>query len=333
MQRPARSPSRLYLSDNLPVFAKLPEGLFTLIYCDPPFFSGLQFSAVSPTGDEQEFYSDSWGGDLGAYLRWISPRLSGMRRTLAEDGSLIVHADSKAVHHLKVLLDSLFGRERFVQELVWNHGQIGGGHRRFPKSHETLLWYAKGPRYKFNSEVPYVRDPYSTTTVQALRKDANGAYYTRGRMLRYATPEELSRLSGRKTYVDPEKRKLAPDVWTGVGSYALSPRERTGFPTQKPLLLMARILGAFSDRGDWVGDFFAGSGSFLVAARRMERHWVGCEIDQNSARLARMRLAREARANRTYLRIQHNATMAEIAFNTIGVVSSSSSLERRPMAD
>lgn len=258
--------------DNVKALSELPDGSFTLIYVDPPFNTGRKQTRAQRTmvraaegeGDRVGFKGLSYNTELGAarsyhdsfddYLSFIEPRLHEAHRLLAEDGTLYVHLDYREVHYVKVLLDQIFGRENFLNELIWAYDYGARAKSRWPAKHDTILVYVKDPKkYHFDSaEVD--REPYMAPGL-----------------------------------VTPEKRalgKLPTDVWWHT---IVSPtgKEKTGYPTQKPEGILRRIIAASSREGDWVLDFFAGSGTTGAVAAKLNRRFV--LIDQNAEAIEVMR--------------------------------------------
>ena len=256
--------SRIIQGDNLPVLAGLADEAFTLIYLDPPFNTGrvqkrqsttsvrTQAGAGSVTGFKGRSY-ERIKGDLLAYddvfenyWEFIEPRLIEAWRLLAPDGTLYLHLDYREAHYAKVLLDALFGRECFLNEIIWAYDYGAKSKSRLPAKHDTILVYVKDPaRYYFDSSA-VDREPYMAPGL--------------------VTPEKV------------ERRKLPPDVWWHT---IVSPtgREKTGYPTQKPEGILRRVIQASSREGDWVLDFFAGSGTTGAVAHALGRRFV--LVDQN----------------------------------------------------
>jgi len=301
--------NRLYWGDNLQVMAHLMRefrGKIKLIYIDPPFDSGADYRkrvrlrGTSVQTDlsvlEERQYTDIWSNDL--YLQYMYERLILMRELLAEDGSLFLHCDQKRVHHLRCLLDEVFGEANFCNEIIWQHQIMGGAHgKRFPKAHETILWYAKSQAYRLRTEDPNVRVPYSDYVRSSMKQDEEGRwYYTRRRMSRKATAEELAAKAHTITYVDdPDAGTLASDVWSDMLSYQPLRRELQGqpiYPTQKSEAILKRIISAVADPGDLVADFFIGSGTTAAVAQKLGRRWIGADINLGAIHTTARRLAR-----------------------------------------
>ncbi|GAB4099898.1 site-specific DNA-methyltransferase [Sinomonas halotolerans] len=255
-------PDLVVEADNARVLAALPDGAFTMVYIDPPFNTGRAQKRHETTvvraasGDRVGFSGQRYETIKGAlhryddafsdYWAFLEPRLVEAWRVLAEDGTLYLHLDYREVHYAKVMLDAVFGRDCFLNEIIWAYDYGARTKRRWPTKHDNVLVYVKDPqRYHFDSE-QVDREPYMAPGL-----------------------------------VTPEKRalgKLPTDVWWHT---IVSPtgREKTGYPTQKPEGLLRRMVTASSRPGDWVLDFFAGSGTLGAAAAALDRRFV-C-VDEN----------------------------------------------------
>ena len=253
---------RIIEGDNLDVLRALDDGAVNLIYIDPPFNTGREQRRTSvrtervESGEVDEGDRTGFGGrryrttELGSqafadafddFLGFLKPRLIECRRVLAEDGSLFLHLDPRESHYAKVLLDGIFGRASFLNEIVWAYDYGGRSKRRWPAKHDTILWYAKDPEhYTFDYDA-IDRIPYMAPGL--------------------VTPEKA------------ERGKVPTDVWWQT-VVPTSGTERTGYPTQKPLALLERIIRVHSRPGDVVADFFAGSGTTGDAAARNDRDFL-----------------------------------------------------------
>jgi len=284
--------NRLIWGDNKLVMASLLKefkGKIDLIYIDPPFDVGADFSMKVPVGDEDEMvekdqstlemvaYRDTWGRGTDSYVHMMSERLVIMRELLADTGALCVHCDWRVVGFLRLLLDQIFGSDRLINALVWVLQIMGGAHgSRLPKAHETILWVAKKDSFRIKTDAPEIRVPFSEYIQKTLQKDENGRwFYTRRRMSRKATAEEQANKAHTITYVDdPTKGTLASDVWTDMPSYQPKPDVNTKYPTQKPDELLERLIAGSTNEGDLVADFFCGSGTTGAVAERLGRRWI-----------------------------------------------------------
>ena len=261
--------NEIYVGDNLLILHRFPTSSFDLIYIDPPFNTGkiqarTQISTVqNDDGDRTGFGgrrytteklgTQAYGDQFDNFLAFIEPRLHEAYRLLQPDGSLFFHIDYREVQYCKVLLDQIFGRESFINEIIWSYDYGARSTKRWSTKHDNILWYAKNP-----------------------------ANYT----FRYADIDRIPYMA--PGLVGPEKAargKTPTDVWWNT---IVSPngKEKTGYPTQKPLAILNRIVRVHSNPGDRTLDFFAGSGSFGEAAARNDREFV--LIDQNPQAIAVM---------------------------------------------
>ena len=264
------SESLVVHGDNLEFIQTLPTGSFRLIYIDPPFNTGkvqtrqTMKNVRSATGTRVGFKGQTYDTIKGIafgyndqfadYWEFLEPRLEEAWRLLSDDGTLYLHLDYREVHYAKVLLDALFGRESFLNEIIWAYDYGARSKNKWPAKHDNILVYVKNPNsYYFNSsEVD--REPYMAPGL--------------------VTPEKVA------------LGKLPTDTWWHT---IVSPngKEKTGYPTQKPLGILRRIIQASSEPGDWVLDFFAGSGTTGAAALELDRKFL--LVDQNPEAIDVMR--------------------------------------------
>ena len=252
----------LYQGDNLGVLKSIPDSSIQLIYIDPPFNTGRSQQRSKTTtrrsesgnrigfkGQRYETVKDtvlSYDDQFANYWDFLEPRLEQAFRVLKDTGTLYLHLDYREAHYAKVLLDAMFGPECFLNEIIWSYDYGGKSKSRWPAKHDTILVYVKDPEnYYFDSE-SVDREPYMAPGL--------------------VTPEKVA------------KGKLPTDVWWHT---IVSPtgKEKTGYPTQKPVGILRRIIQASSKEGDTVLDFFAGSGTTGFVANELGRKFI--LIDQN----------------------------------------------------
>ena len=240
--------NRLIWGDNLHVMRQIPSNSIDLIYIDPPFFSGRQYNVIWGDHNELRSFKDIWEGGLDGYLIWLNARLYEMKRLLKPTGSIYVHCDWHASHYIKVEMDKIFGYDNFMNELVWLYRGGGVPRDRFARKHDIIFWYKKGNKCKFNLDA--VRIAYSEESVERLNYTARAF-----------------RPSGIYDKYRPNKKGKHPEDYFNIQPIMPSEKvERIGYPTQKPLELLQRLIEAATDPGDLVADFFMGGGSFLIAA-------------------------------------------------------------------
>lgn len=300
--------NKLIWGDNLLVMSSLLDkfaGKIDLVYIDPPFATGTDFSFTAPIGEsneqvfkeqsiiEEKAYRDSWGRGTDSYVPMMAARLAVMRELLSDSGSLCLHCDWRVVGSLRLVLEEVFGYDRLVNELIWVHQIMGGSHgSRLPKAHETILWVSKKDSFRVRADAKEIRVPFSEYVQKTLQQDEDGKwFYTRRRMSRKASSEELANKAHTRTYVDDvSKGTLASDVWTDMPSYQPKPNVNTKYPTQKPDELLERLIAGATDRGGLVADFFCGSGTTMAVAERLGRRWIGCDLGRYAIHTARKRL-------------------------------------------
>jgi site-specific DNA-methyltransferase (adenine-specific) len=263
----------IYLGDNLALLQRLPDEAFALVYIDPPFNTGKEqrrltlATSADPAGDRTGFGGRRYTTTVlervayddrhDDYLGFLEPRLREARRVLRQDGTLYVHLDPRESHYCKVLLDGIFGRDCFLNEIVWAYDYGARSRRRWPSKHDTILVYVKDPRAYWFDAGAVDREPYMAPGLVTAEKAARG--------------------------------KLPTDVWWHT---IVSPtgREKTGYPTQKPLGVLRRIVAASSRSGDLCLDFFAGSGTLGAAALELGRRPVLCDSNPQAVQVMRDRL-------------------------------------------
>jgi adenine-specific DNA-methyltransferase len=302
-----------------------------LIYIDPPFFSGTDYTVkIRSGGDsqsagillEEETYSDKWEGGLQQYLDFMRARLEAMKPLLRDDGSLWVHLDWHVSHYIKVILDEVFGYANFVNEIVWKRTNSPKAQSRgFGSQHDVILLYARDAS-KFKTQQVYrehdarSRRPYSYKDERGkfrlIEVEAQGIQRTedrkqfewRGRTAPYLYRKETldewwdagliyTSRNGRytkKQYLSDIPGIPVSDLWIDIPPVQGSSKENTGFLTQKPELLLERIIDSSTNPGDIIADFFVGSGTTIVVAQRMNRRWVACDSSLAAIRITEERL-------------------------------------------
>jgi site-specific DNA-methyltransferase (adenine-specific) len=252
----------------------MPDGCAQLIYIDPPFNTGRVQSRGSSTttrtdsgnrvgfkGQRYQIVREtvlSYDDEFADYWGFLEPRLEQAWRLLAETGTLYLHLDYREAHYAKVLLDALFGRDCFLNEIIWAYDYGGKAKNRWPAKHDTILVYVKDPKKYFFNSAAVDREPYMAPGL--------------------VTPEKVA------------KGKLPTDVWWHT---IVSPtgKEKTGYPTQKPLGILRRIIQASSSEGDLVMDFFGGSGTTGAAALELGRRFVLMDQNPEAIQVMRQRFA------------------------------------------
>lgn len=312
----------LYCDDNLDRLGSIPSESVNLVYLDPPFFSNRVYEVI--WGDESEVrsFEDRWEGGIRHYIEWMRERVEELHRVLRPNGSLYLHCDPHASHYLKVMLDEVFGQSQMVNEIVWKRTSAHNRLRRYGPVHDVILFYAKGSTWTWNPQhAPY--DPayaeknFSKVEPESGRRFSTadltsnnpGSIYEWNGMFppgdRYwgvsiETMEALaaerrlyytsSGLPRRKNYLDEMPGQLLQDVWTDLNPVHANAKERRGYPTQKPVSLLERILAGSSNEGDVVLDPFCGCGTTVTVAQTLGRQWIGIDISQTAVEIIKRRL-------------------------------------------
>jgi site-specific DNA-methyltransferase (adenine-specific) len=269
------------LGDNLDVLPGLEDEAFQLIYIDPPFNTGrtqtrktLQ-AVPDEDGDRVGFMGrryrtrllaeSSYLDEFDDYLAFLEPRLREAHRLLARSGTLYFHIDYREAHYCKLLLDEIFGRECFLNEIIWAYDYGARSRRRWPAKHDTILVYVKDPRHYHYDDAAVDREPYMAPGLVNAEKAAKG--------------------------------KLPTDVWWHT-IVPTNGREKTGYPTQKPEGIVRRMVQASTRPDDWCLDFFAGSGTLGVVAAKLGRRYVMVDCNPEAVRVihARLKVGTDERA-------------------------------------
>jgi site-specific DNA-methyltransferase (adenine-specific) len=272
------SENLVILGDNLGVAAQLPDASFRLIYLDPPFNTGRTQSRQtlattraeggSRVGFKGQSYDTvkgtlySYNDEFADYWEFLEPRLEQAWRLLDDRGTLYLHLDYREVHYAKVALDALFGRDCFLNEIIWAYDYGAKASVRWPSKHDTILVYVKNPKTYFFDNTSVDREPYMAPGLVSAEKVARG--------------------------------KLPTDVWWHT-IVPTSGKERTGYATQKPEGVLRRIVQASTAPGDWVLDFFAGSGTTASVASQLGRRFVVVDENPDAVAIMRIRLGDGAR--------------------------------------
>jgi site-specific DNA-methyltransferase (adenine-specific) len=263
----------VWQAENMEVLPKLPAGEFQMIYIDPPFNTGkvqarkMLATVPDPQGDRTGFGGHRYKTRLLAessyrdvfedYLAFLEPRLREASRLLCSTGTLYFHIDYREAHYCKLLLDEIFGRECFLNEIIWAYDFGARSKRRWPAKHDTILVYVKDPQAYYYDGEAVDREPYMAPGLVTAEKAARG--------------------------------KLPTDVWWHT-IVPTSGHEKTGYPTQKPEGIVRRMVQASTEPGDWCLDFFAGSGTVGAVAAALGRHYLLIDSNPEAIEVIRARL-------------------------------------------
>ena len=341
----------LFVADNLPILRGLDSESVDLIATDPPFNKGVRaFEGIVTAGAGREgrkvSYKDTWtwgdvqedwteaikddhpnlyaviqaanvaaGEDMGAFLCWLGVRVLEMQRVLKPTGSLYLHIDHTAHAYAKAMLDAIFGRANFTNELVWCYEDVGGrATPYFKRKHDTILLYNKSKNATFHIQ----RKGLSDSTIKRYSK-----YFDENGQITYAdlqrtNPGVFRKLKGvpedlGKVWLDINDGSPLNDWWSDISAIKRGFGEAMGYPTQKPLALYERIIKASSNEGDMVLDPFAGCATTCVAAEKLGREWIAIDINEEAEQVTKERLQKEARlplGSRSWNRAVHVRTRA-----------------------
>lgn len=265
------------------------RGAVDLIYIDPPFDSKADYRTKitlpggevvqRPTVIEQFGYSDLWEKGTVSYLEYMYPRLVLMRELLSERGSIYVHIDWHVGAYMKVILDDIFGKECFRNEIIWTYfGFKRSTAKKFPQKHDVIYSYSRNTEYIWNTQYK----PHSEEYIRRFKTDENGRLYR----------DDVNPTGGgsRVIYLDEVGGDIVDSIWDDIPPVNPIAKERVGYATQKPEKLLERIIKASSNEGDLVCDFFGGSGTTAAVAEKLGRRWITTDIGKPAALVMRKRL-------------------------------------------
>lgn len=279
----------IFQGDCLREFKKIDDKSVDLVYLDPPFFTQKKHS-LKPRDNSKEYSFDDTWENIESYKNYIQERLVECKRVLKDTGSVFLHCDRTASHYLRVALDEIFGIPNFQSEIVWSYKRWSNAKKGLLNSHQIIYFYSKSPHFKFNKTF----DAYSPTTnidqiFQKRVRDENGkTKYKKAKNGDYELMEQKSGVP------------LA-DVWE-IPYLNPKANERVGYPTQKPIILLERIIKLVTDKGDVVLDPFCGSGTTLVAATLLNRKYIGIDISEDAIELTKKRLANPVKSDSLLLK-------------------------------
>ena len=299
MAAPNWSNQTIWTGDNLTIMRGMNSQSIDLIYLDPPFNSNADYAAPVGSAAAGAAFRDTWGLDdinlawhglikyehpglydmllavrrihgdsMMSYLIYMTPRLMEMHRILKDTGSIYLHCDPTASHYLKLIMDAIYGKENYRNEIVWGYAGGGVPKKDYPRKHDTILRYTKSKDWVFSVE----RKPYGSHGIHGRRATDRGGT--------------------RSIELNPNGTPIN-DWWEDIKPLINWSQERTGYPTQKPVALLERIISASSNPGGMVLDPFCGCATACVAAQRLDREWVGIDISDKAAELVELRMEKE----------------------------------------
>lgn len=267
----------LYTGDCLSWLETIEPGSIDLVYLDPPFFTQRVQKSKTRDNSKEFSFSDTWASTED-YKAFLKLRIEQCSKALRDTGSIFVHCDSLASHHIRLILDEVFGPENFKSEIIWVYRRWSNAKRGLLNAHQTIYFYSKSDKFKFN----VMHTGYSPTTnidqiLQQRKRDEHGkSAYKKDYHGRVVLGKEKCGVPLSNVWEIPYLNPKAT--------------ERTGYPTQKPVLLLEKIIEIATDKGDVVLDPMCGSGTTLVAAALLERHWIGIDTEPKAIELAKARL-------------------------------------------
>lgn len=296
--------TNIHLGDCLSVMRSMPDNSVDLIYLDPPFFTQKQQKLRTRDRTREFSFDDTWGS-ISQYAEFLHTRIREMRRLLKSTGSIFFHCDKTASHIARLVLDDIFSSSHFRSEIIWHYRRWSNTARNLLPAHQTLLFYTKTKDYKFNQ----IMTEYSASTNidQILQKRCRDTHNK-------SIYERDSR--GEIVFNGGKKGVPLSDVWE-IPFLNPKAKERTGYPTQKPVLLLERIIQLCTDLGDVVLDPFCGSGTTLVAAKLLQRNYMGIDSSSDAIALTTKRLDTPMKSRSTLLELgrQSYETASDYAFS------------------
>lgn len=302
--------NKLIWGENSAVMGSLLEqfgGKVDLICIDPPFDVGADFGIQIQVGDidfvkessiiEEVAYRDTWGQGRDSYIAMFVERIRVMRELLAPDGLIAVHSDWRIAHHIRSVMDEIFGAEQLVNDIVWRYGKMSNATRRFPQNHDNICIYSKSDDYTFNpikesdSEYKNRFERYvvkNKVIYSSVKESSDKLILGRVRKVE----KELEReIQDSDVLFDFDKEfKSQDDVFYDISIVKGNAQEKLDYPTQKPEALLSRLISAYSNSGDLVADFFCGSGTTLAVAEKLGRRWIGADMGRYAIHTTRKRL-------------------------------------------
>ena len=268
---------------------KIKSDSIDLIYLDPPFFTQRKQSQKTRDNSKEYSFEDTWDS-IKDYTNYIEERLVECKKVLKDSGSIFLHCDKSASHHLRIALDNVFGSNNFQSEIIWTYRRWSNSKKGLLNSHQAIYFYSKTSEFKFNQ----VFEGYSPSTnidqiFQKRARDQNGK------------TKYKSDIEGKCELMEDKKGVPLSDVWD-IPYLNPKANERVGYPTQKPILLLEKIIQLVTDVDDIVLDPFCGSGTTLVAAKLLNRKYIGFDISEDAVNLANERIANPIKTDSNLLK-------------------------------
>lgn len=269
--------NKIYLGNCLERLTEIESNSVDLVYFDPPFYTQKKHSLVTRDNTKKYEFCDSWDS-LEDYLELIESCLKECNRILKDSGSVFLHCDKVASHYIRVSLDKVFGMKNFRSEIIWSYKRWSNSKKGLLNSHQNIYFYSKSKNFKFNQ---YYTDYAPTTNIDQILQDRQKT--SNGKSV-YKTDKNGNIVLGKE-----KKGVPLSDTWE-IPYLNPKAKERVGYPTQKPVLLLKQIIKIVTDKGDLVVDPFCGSGTTCVAAKSMNRNFIGIDASIDAVNLANQRL-------------------------------------------
>ncbi|MBD3193467.1 MAG: hypothetical protein GF317_00315 [Candidatus Lokiarchaeota archaeon] len=322
-------PDKIYCGDNLKIIREFPDKCIDLIYIDPPFFSNKNYEIIWHDGYEKRAFKDRWKGGIQQYINWMKPRVKELHRVLKDTGSFYLHCDYHADSYLRVMCDRIFGYNNLVNKIVWQRtaGQTTSTNS-YKNSYDVILFYSKSDNYTFNPQYDEIEDVsrsynkvdkrgkfqaitlIKTDSSPSVRNSLGESRYfpTENRTVKLDkkhgwlwSQEKINNFvkdggefywtrNGNPRYKKYKKEgRPADSIWLHMFLHGSS-NERLGYPTQKPEVLLERIIKGSSNKGDVVLDVFCGCGTAIAVAKKLKRKWIGIDISPTACKLMAKRI-------------------------------------------
>lgn len=332
----------IYEGDNLEILSKFPDKSVDLVYADPPFFTNKYYEVIWHDGAEKRAYEDRWLGGIEHYISWMEPRIRECQRILKDTGSMYLHCDWHANYKLREIMGNIFGENNFRNEIIWKrHVMVssvkGGKINSFSQKTDTILFFSKTKKNTFNVQYeklddasqrfnnveietgrrfetqPLILDgneprklkfPIKTIVLPSGKRFAWNQSTLDARLKKnpYCVYWTVNGIPRQKKYEDEFVGQPISNIWTDITVITSSSKERLGYPTQKPLALLERIINASSNRGEIILDPFCGCGTTIVASQKLKRRWIGIDISPTACKLMQKRLRIALSANAQIIR-------------------------------
>ncbi|MDR2424881.1 MAG: site-specific DNA-methyltransferase, partial [Prevotellaceae bacterium] len=267
--------NKLILGDNLDILKEMESETVDLIYLDPPFFSNRDYEVIWGDEGEVRSFQDRWAGGIDHYIAWLKERVEQMYRVLKPTGSIFLHCDWHADAYIRVeILDRIFGRNNFRNEIIWCYKKWATGNKIFCRNHDNIFFYSKTDNYTYN---------------QLLQERADSTQKRFGNQVIVSGFDDSGKRIPSQT-ADEDSKGVKMYDWWDVPIIPPSGHERIGYPTQKPMALLERIIKCASNEGDVVLDPFVGGGTTVAVADKLHRKWIGIDQSVQAVKVTELRL-------------------------------------------